>query len=43
MELALMRDVLGPDVEVTRVAHAMAGDAVCTYHIKPGRSQATAE
>lgn len=43
MELALMQEVLGPDVEVTRVAHAMAGDAVCSYHIKPGHPQAAAE
>ena len=35
MELALFRRVLGPDVEVTRVAHTMAGDAVCSYCIRP--------
>lgn len=35
MELSLLREVLGPDVEVTRVSHAMAGDAVCTYCIRP--------
>ena len=35
MELSLLREVLGPDVEVTRVSHAMAGDAVCTYFIRP--------
>jgi hypothetical protein len=35
MELSLLRQVLGPDVEVTRVAHAMAGDAVCSYCIRP--------
>lgn len=35
MELSLLRQVLGPDVEVTRVAHAMAGDVVCTYCIRP--------
>ncbi|HVF13806.1 MAG TPA: metalloregulator ArsR/SmtB family transcription factor [Acidimicrobiales bacterium] len=35
MELALFRKVLGPDVEVTRVAHTMAGDATCTYRIRP--------
>ena len=35
MELALLRQVLGPDVEVTRVAHAMAGDVVCSYCIRP--------
>ncbi len=35
MELALFREVLGPDVEVTRVAHTMAGDATCTYCVRP--------
>jgi predicted ArsR family transcriptional regulator len=35
MELALLREVLGPGVEVTRVAHAMAGDPVCSYCIRP--------
>ncbi|MGI9023118.1 MAG: helix-turn-helix transcriptional regulator [Acidimicrobiales bacterium] len=35
MELNLIRRVLGPDVEVTRVAHTMAGDAVCSYCIRP--------
>jgi predicted ArsR family transcriptional regulator len=34
MELELMRRVMGPDVEVTRVAHTMAGDAVCAYRIR---------
>ena len=36
-ELALIRRVLGPDVEVTRTAHTMAGDAVCSYCIRPRR------
>ena len=35
MELSLLRQVLGPDVEVTRLAHAMAGDPVCSYCIRP--------
>ena len=35
MELALMRRVLGPDVEVGRTSHAMSGDAVCSYCIRP--------
>jgi predicted ArsR family transcriptional regulator len=35
MELSLLRQVLGPDVEVNRVSHAMAGDVVCTYCIRP--------
>ena len=34
MELDLFRRVMGPDVEVTRVAHTMAGDAVCSYRIR---------
>ena len=34
MELSLLRRVLGPDVEVTRLAHAMAGDPVCAYCIR---------
>jgi predicted ArsR family transcriptional regulator len=43
MELALMRRVLGPDAEVTRVSHAMAGDAVCAYRIRPQAPQGPAE
>lgn len=43
MELTLMRRVLGPEVEVTRTSHAMAGDAVCSYCIQPAGQQATAE
>jgi predicted ArsR family transcriptional regulator len=35
LELSLLRQVLGPDVEVTRRAHAMSGDAVCEYCIRP--------
>ena len=34
MELTLIRRVLGADVEVTRVSHTMAGDAVCSYRIR---------
>ena len=34
MELTLFREVLGPDVEVTRVLHTMGGDAVCAYRIR---------
>lgn len=33
MEMVLFRRVLGPDVEVTRVSHTMAGDPVCCYRI----------
>jgi predicted ArsR family transcriptional regulator len=43
MELSLMRRVLGPDVEVSRISHAMAGDAVCSYRIRARSSQAPAE
>ena len=34
MELALFREVLGPEVEVTEVLHTMAGDTVCAYRIR---------
>lgn len=34
-ELSLFRQVLGPGVEVTRLSYAMAGDAACTYCIRP--------
>lgn len=33
-ELALLREALGPEVEVDRVAHAMAGDACCSYQVR---------
>jgi predicted ArsR family transcriptional regulator len=33
-ELALLREVLGPEVEVDRVAHAVAGDACCSYQVR---------
>jgi predicted ArsR family transcriptional regulator len=33
MELVLFRRVLGPDVEVTRESHTMAGDPVCCYRV----------
>jgi len=36
IELSLLRRVLGPDVEVTRMSHTMAGDGACTYCIRPG-------
>ncbi|MDQ2826193.1 MAG: MarR family transcriptional regulator [Actinomycetota bacterium] len=38
MELALLRRVLGPEVEVTRISHTMAGDAACSYCIRPAVS-----
>lgn len=34
MELDLLRRVMGPETEVTRIAHTMAGDAVCSYRIR---------
>lgn len=34
MELSLLQRVLGPEVEVTRVAHTMSGDPVCSYRIR---------
>ena len=37
MELDLLRRVMGPDVDVTRIAHTMAGDAVCSYRISKRR------
>ena len=35
MELVLFRRVLGPEVEVQRVSHTMAGDPVCCYRVCP--------
>jgi predicted ArsR family transcriptional regulator len=35
MELALLRRVFGPEHEVTRVSHTMAGDPVCCYCVRP--------
>ncbi len=35
LELSLLRRALGPEVEVSRVSHAMAGDAVCSYCVRP--------
>jgi len=34
-ELELLRRALGSSVEVTRVAHTMSGDAVCSYRVRP--------
>src|SRR4051812_15329362 len=34
-ELDLFRDVLGPDVEVERVEHIVAGDRRCAYRVTP--------
>jgi len=41
MELSLLRRVLGPDVEVTRTSHAMAGDPACSYCIRPSAPPTT--
>jgi predicted ArsR family transcriptional regulator len=43
IEISLLRRVLGPDVEVSRLSHAMAGDAVCAYCIRPSGGQADTE
>lgn len=43
MELSLLRRALGPEVEVTRLAHAMAGDAVCSYRIRRRTDDTTAD
>lgn len=42
LELELMRDVLGPDVDVQRVSHTMQGDGVCAYRIVPLATRAAA-
>lgn len=34
MELALLRRVLGSEVEVTRITHTMSGDTTCSYCIR---------
>jgi predicted ArsR family transcriptional regulator len=34
VELSLLKRVMGPNFEVVRVAHTMAGDAVCSYCIR---------
>lgn len=39
-ELELMRGALGPGVQVSRVAHMLAGDAVCAYRISPAPDNA---
>ena len=33
-ELALFREVLGPDVEVTRLDHLLSGARRCSYRIR---------
>ena len=43
MELALIRRVMGPGVEVTRTSHTMTGDAVCSYRIRASAPQAPAD
>ncbi|MDQ3978376.1 MAG: helix-turn-helix domain-containing protein [Actinomycetota bacterium] len=34
-ELTLLERVLGPENEVTRISHTMAGDPVCCYRVRP--------
>lgn len=34
-ELDIFQEVLGPDIEVTREEHLMAGGRRCTYRVKP--------
>jgi predicted ArsR family transcriptional regulator len=41
-ELALFREVLGPEVAVERVEHLLAGGRRCAYRIKPVRMAAAA-
>jgi len=33
-ELDLLRELMGPDVEVTRTKHIFAGDTECTYRVR---------
>ena len=40
-ELALFREVLGPQVSVERTQHIVAGDRRCTYRIEPVRKVST--
>ena len=42
LELEVMRDVLGPEVDVQRVSHTMRGDGVCAYCITPLATAAAA-
>lgn len=39
MELALVRQALGPSVEVQRERHLLSGDSCCSYRVRP-RSRA---
>ena len=39
-ELDLLQELLGPEVEVTRTKHAMAGDTMCTYRIRAAATPA---
>jgi predicted ArsR family transcriptional regulator len=41
MELSVLRQVLGPEVEVERDRHLLGGDTCCCYHIRPGCSTPT--
>jgi predicted ArsR family transcriptional regulator len=35
MEHVVFRRALGPGVEVTRISHALNGDATCSYRVRP--------
>jgi predicted ArsR family transcriptional regulator len=37
-ELELFRHVLGPDLEIERTHHLLAGDARCSYRVRPAQT-----
>jgi predicted ArsR family transcriptional regulator len=42
-ELALFRQLAGPEVEVERVAHIQAGDPVCAYVLRAAQGNGLPE
>ncbi|HEV2892722.1 MAG TPA: hypothetical protein VG411_03130, partial [Actinomycetota bacterium] len=42
-ELALFRQLAGPDVEVERVSHIQAGDPVCAYVLRAAERDGQAQ
>jgi DeoR family suf operon transcriptional repressor len=42
-ELALFRQLAGPEVEVERVAHIQAGDPVCAYVLRAAQGNGRPE
>jgi predicted ArsR family transcriptional regulator len=42
-ELALFRQLAGPEVEVERVAHIQAGDPVCAYVLRAAQGNGRLE